>query len=795
MHEKYKNAPNPQLPLPTLPQFLLFFLLLGWLVIAPVLVGIVTSVLPGSWPEPATTLLSTFLLSALLLVPGAGLVGLACWQGWTGLKPFTLALLATILYIIVDSFIRAVSTPGGSTEAILRLTALLAFALLIGGVGLLQAGVPRWVLSHAFGFDPPPVAGLLTALALVAIVTVGWPITGALGDSWTSQLLLLKGVAGSLPEEIFFRGAVLGIITFNFQHKKVMAALMSLIIYLAFTPSMIVPHNAWGSLLLIITAAPLAMLMIELRALTGSIWAGIIFTSFYRTAPLLFTDPRDELPLITQPWQTAAHFWMFVATGGLLIILWLGRQFLAPRWRLSRLPALAVALAITLFCWAVWAGLWWGVGYPGFYNDGFIIIMEEQADLSGAETIADPIARRELVRERLIKTAQRTQTPVRAALDAAGLKYRPFYISNIIRVEGNHRRMNEFSQLPGVDRVMLNPNVRPYPLKFNLPYGGDASLAGGMGDAEWNIEQVHAPEAWDLGVTGAGIVVAGQDTGYDWEHPALDQAYRGNHGTTVDHAFNWHDAWAGSSVPFDDDQHGTHTMGTILGKGEAGDKIGMAPDAQWIGCRNMRRGLGNPASYTDCMEFFLAPYPSGGNAFTDGNPAQAPHVINNSWGCPDTEGCDDNVLEPATAALRAAGIMMVVSAGNEGPGCQTVIEPPARYDNVFSVGATNNTGAITGFSSRGPVTEGAAALLKPDIAAPGAGIRSSIPGGGFGNADGTSMAGPHVTGLVALMWSANPKLIGQIDATEDIIRQSATPTDVSATCSVDAASAGDGSYF
>jgi subtilisin family serine protease len=248
-------------------------------------------------------------------------------------------------------------------------------------------------------------------------------------------------------------------------------------------------------------------------------------------------------------------------------------------------------------------------------------------------------------------------------------------------------------------------------------------------------------------------------------------------------------------LPFDDDQHGTHTMGTILGQGENGeDAIGMAPGAEWIGCRNMQRGLGNPASYTDCMEFFLAPYPVNGTAFADGDVSQSPHVINNSWGCPNIEGCDDDVLEPAVDALRAAGIMMVVSAGNDGPGCETVAEPPAIYDSAFSVGATDSFGDITGFSSRGPVPD-EETLMKPDIAAPGQGIRSSIPGGGFGTADGTSMAGPHVAGLVALVWSANPNLIGQIDATEEIIRQSARQVEVSAACPIDSTRQGEPSLM
>jgi subtilisin family serine protease len=129
--------------------------------------------------------------------------------------------------------------------------------------------------------------------------------------------------------------------------------------------------------------------------------------------------------------------------------------------------------------------------------------------------------------------------------------------------------------------------------------------------------------------------------------------------------------------------------------------------------------------------------------------------------------------------------MMIVSAGNSGPGCQTVSEPPALYDQVFAVGATDRDRQITGFSSRGPVSQ-LDSLLKPDVTAPGSDIRSSLPGGMYGTADGTSMAGPHVAGLAALIWSANPDLIGRIDDTEEIIRRSATPVEITAACSIEA---------
>ncbi len=772
-----ENAPNPQLPVPPAGAILLFLVALGWFAAAPILVEIGAIWLPANWPDMPARLLMALALAGLLLLPSAGLLALANRRNWPGFKPLALALAATALYLSAGGIIRAAAAPGDTLTALLHALALTPLALLLGGLALQQAGVPGWLLPHASGLDRPTLAGLLLALAATAVITLGWPVTGALGDSWASEMLLLQTLARTLPDVIFFFGAVLGIITFNFQHKKALAALATLLIYLAGTLCQIVPHHDWWQLFLPLTALPLALLLIELRAGTGSIWAGLLLAVAVTAAPPLFTDPRDEMPLITQPWQTAARLWMLVAMLGIVVVLWLIRQFIAPRRQVPELLAAALAAMATV---TIWAGLWLTVGYPGFYNDGFLIIMSEQADLSGVTAIAEPLARREFVRQHLLDVARRTQPPVVQALNAAGLSYRQFYIINMIRVDGQHRRMDEFAHLPGVARVMRNPNVRPYPITFKMPYNADTQPGPGVG---WNIRQINADAVWKLGITGQGIVVAGQDTGYDLRHLALLKSYRGYNGTDrVNNNYNWHDAWGSDDTgPIDDDRHGTHTMGTILGDDGQGNQIGVAPGAKWIGCRNMRRGIGNPASYADCMEFFLAPYPVGGNPFTAGEVTQAPHVINNSWGCPEREGCDQEVLKPATAALRAAGIMMVVSAGNDGPACQTVTDPPATYNTVFSVGATDEQGQITGFSSRGPV--GAAQpLLKPDIAAPGAGVRSSIPGGGYALADGTSMAGPHVTGLVALLWSANPALIGQIEATEKIIRESAHPTPVAAAC-------------
>jgi subtilisin family serine protease len=195
----------------------------------------------------------------------------------------------------------------------------------------------------------------------------------------------------------------------------------------------------------------------------------------------------------------------------------------------------------------------------------------------------------------------------------------------------------------------------------------------------------------------------------------------------------------------------------------------------------MRHGLGNPGSYLSCMEFLLAPFPLGGDALRDGEPGRGADVVNNSWGCPRQEGCLPETLRQPVENLRAAGQMMVVSAGNEGPACSTVQDPPALYEAVVSVGATERNDEAAGFSSRGPVTADDSGRRKPDLAAPGVNVRSSVPGG-YVALPGTSMAGPHVAGVVALLWSADPSLIGDLEATDEILFQSAQHLTPDAVC-------------
>ncbi len=424
-----------------------------------------------------------------------------------------------------------------------------------------------------------------------------------------------------------------------------------------------------------------------------------------------------------------------------------------------------------------------------------LVMLHDQVDLSGARDVRGREARLRYVYHTLRLAALRSQARVRAVLDGAGVSYRPFYVVNMIALRGDRDLMIRLAARPEIARIVANPQVRMSAPLPDLGPLGPQTVTG----VEVNVAHVRAHDVWALGYTGEGIVVAGQDTGYDWQHPALMDQYRGYDGVTVTHDYNWHDAIHEDdpntrpgnpcgfdlAAPCDDNGHGTHTMGTVVGDDGVGNRIGVAPGARWIGCRNMDRGWGTPERYAECFQFFLAPYPVGGDPFHDGEPDLAPHVINNSWTCPPYEGCDWKTLQAVVDNVRAAGILVVASAGNSGPGCSTVRHPPAIYDAAFSVGATDNSGNIASFSSRGPVTVDGSGRRKPDISAPGMGVRSSVPGAGYASLSGTSMAGPHVAGAAALLWSAVPQLVGDVDATEEAIARAARPRTTAEGCGGD----------
>ena len=421
---------------------------------------------------------------------------------------------------------------------------------------------------------------------------------------------------------------------------------------------------------------------------------------------------------------------------------------------------------VSILAGVIWVGIglsyfFWGT--PGFYGERMFVILKDQVDVSQAEKITDYNQRRMYVYQTMTAHAQKTQARITTNLNRFGIRFQPYYLVNGIEVQGGPLVRWWLVAQPEVDRVLENPILRPLPQPVPVAIGDSPAPL----EPQWDLTMIHADQVWkELGVNGKGIIIGQSDTGVQGDHQELAQSYRGKDGQND---YNWFDPWNASIGPVDIVGHGTHTLGSILGK-----SVGVAPGATWIGCVNLARNLGNPAVYLDCMQFMLAPFPQKGNPLKDGDPSRGAQVLNNSWGCPWVEGCDADAFLPAVRALKEAGIFVVVSTGNSGEsGCGSVKDPPSIYQDVYSVGSIDKMGQLSSFSSLGPVTVDNSHRIKPDIVAPGDGVLSSYPGSTYTIASGTSMAGPHVVGVVALIWSANPALIGNIKKTTEILDQTA----------------------
>jgi subtilisin family serine protease len=414
----------------------------------------------------------------------------------------------------------------------------------------------------------------------------------------------------------------------------------------------------------------------------------------------------------------------------------------------------------------------------------FVILLSDRANVQGAAGMSDESARGWTVFNSLRGKARESQRPLDSVLTARGVPHRNYWAANAIVAEGNRSVVEMLARRPDV-RVIESNDPIPGPKAIEPPELADQPGVASTGTepVEWGVANVRAPEVWALGHTGEGIVVASGDTGVRWKHPAIISQYRGWDGEKADHNYNWWDSihnagitnrcGSNSQVPCDDGLHGTHTTGTIIGDDGGVNKIGVAPGARWIGCRNMDDGDGTPERYTECFQFFIAPTDLRGD---NPNPDLRPHVINNSWGCPPAEGCAPLTLQEIVENTEAAGILVVASAGNKGRrGCATVVDPIAIYEASFSVAAYNVNNQVTDFSSRGPVNIDGSGRLKPNIAGPGRAVRSAVPPAGYRLLNGTSMAAPHLTGTVALLWSARPELKRKIARTKAILEQTANP--------------------
>ncbi len=424
-----------------------------------------------------------------------------------------------------------------------------------------------------------------------------------------------------------------------------------------------------------------------------------------------------------------------------------------------------------------------------------MIVMEDQLDMYGKTDGLPKNRKAQLVFNTLKSHADNSQKELKAYLDLESISYKSFYVFNGLQATLTEPQAKYITENYEVSTIVYNKSSY-------VAQTTNAKEDESRSVAEWGIQMIKADSVWQLGIEGSGVVVGGQDTGYDFDNSLIVDKYRGYDTESFDHNYNWHDAIDTlnplnndtindpsvnpcgflSDEPCDDHGHGTHTMGTMVGQDSIND-IGVAPQASWIGCRNMDRGWGKPSTYTECFEWFLAPTDLEGQ---NPDPTKSPHVIANSWGCPEIEGCNASnwmFMENVVNNLCAAGTVVVVSAGNSGnSGCGSVSNPAAIFENSFTVGASNDQDSKAGFSSIGPVVVDSTFRMKPDVVAPGVGVRSIYLNEQFRTWNGTSMAGPHVAGAVALIINANPALAGEVDIIKDILKSTAVPLIDSTEC-------------
>ncbi|HNT22951.1 MAG TPA: S8 family serine peptidase [Anaerolineales bacterium] len=404
----------------------------------------------------------------------------------------------------------------------------------------------------------------------------------------------------------------------------------------------------------------------------------------------------------------------------------------------------------------------------------FIVRFAEQADLSAAYDM-DWEARGQFVYSRLSETARRSQAKARGFLDAMGLEYRTFIAGNELYVDsGNLKAAYDLASLGEVASIRATRTYHIEPPQPSNPaaglhWAGDllaydmlaAPTASGSSLA-WGISYARADDFWSFfDAEGQGIVVANIDTGVQWTHPALDQSYKCS-ANPADPACWFDPAGTCTTGPCDPDGHGTHTMGTMVGDNDASlaYQVGMAPDAQWIACRGCVGESCSDLAVNACADWILAP---------GGDPANRPHVVNNSW-----DGARGDLWYQAKVqAWVDAGIFPAFSAGNGGSGCATLTSP-GEYPESFTSGAHDMSGGVAFFSSRGPGSFDDIPYTKPNISAPGVNVCSSYPTNKYACINGTSMASPHSAGAVALLWACNPGLVGQIDKTFQLLQDTAS---------------------
>ncbi|GGR41114.1 S8 family serine peptidase [Streptomyces roseolus] len=411
----------------------------------------------------------------------------------------------------------------------------------------------------------------------------------------------------------------------------------------------------------------------------------------------------------------------------------------------------------------------------------FFVVLKDQADLSAAKKAKGHGARAKAAFEALRTEAADSQRPLRSFLDRKKVGYEPYWIANALLVTTDDKNVVEaLAARADVARLVKERTYRLDAVEAATATASASASASASGNTvaadapgavtpEWGIADVKADQVWDqYGDRGEGVVIANIDSGVQYDHPALVGNYRGNLGNgAFAHDYNWYDPTGqcgASGTPCDNNGHGTHTMGTMVASGG----VGVAPGATWIAAKGCESRSCSDASLLAAGQWILAPTDRNGQ---NPRPDLAPDIVNNSWG-----GGNTTFYQDIVEAWNSAGIFEAFAAGNDGDGvtCSTAHAPGAQAP-AYGVGAYDSTGKIASFSGFGPSSVDGSA--KPNISAPGVDIRSTWPGSTYNTINGTSMATPHVAGAVALLWSEAPSLVGNIDATRELLNDAAHDVD------------------
>ncbi|RCG28624.1 hypothetical protein DQ384_23040 [Sphaerisporangium album] len=399
-----------------------------------------------------------------------------------------------------------------------------------------------------------------------------------------------------------------------------------------------------------------------------------------------------------------------------------------------------------------------------------VVYLKDRADLGRLPPEALPAHRRRVVEE-LRRVADRAQAPLLRAIEAErrrgavtgvhrlwnvnaiALTATPDFAASMARrpeVASVVPDTTAFALATGTGRVTgATATTAPHAAAMVaaasqgvVPRTGTREIGARLAGVEANLAQSGAPSLWSLGLLGEGVVVASVDTGADVTHPDLAPRWRGGPGS-------WFDPYGEHATPFDASGHGTWTMGVMVGGDAGGTAIGVAPGARWIAAKAFDDGgVATTSGLHAIFQWLLDP---------DGDPAtdDAPDVVNNSWTFA-AKGCN-LAFEPDLAALRAIGVLPVFAAGNGGPYASSSYSP-SNNPSAFSAGVVNGSDVILSMSSRGPSACGGRTGVFPDVVAPGKDTWTSDLYGMWTSATGTSMAAPHVSGLLALVLSGRPGL-------------------------------------